>query len=132
MKFQTTEATMIKKILSLQKTSRTSNLLSALRIEKMEVKLFRGKMLLMKRLLTNKMTMDALKELERITQDQLSKKSIFKELNERLKETGNEEMDIFQKMKNADRTNPVSLKEKKENLTSRENPSVNWLSSKKF
>ncbi|RNA36674.1 receptor-type tyrosine- phosphatase epsilon isoform X1 [Brachionus plicatilis] len=34
------------------------------------------------------------------------------------------------KIKNADRTNQVPLKEKKENLTSRENPSVNWLSSK--
>ncbi|RNA08664.1 hypothetical protein BpHYR1_009367 [Brachionus plicatilis] len=37
MKLQTTEATMIKKILNLQKTSRTSNLLSAFRIEKMEI-----------------------------------------------------------------------------------------------
>ena len=89
---------MIKRILYLQKTPRTSNLLSALRIEKMELKLLRGKMLFMKRLLTNKMTMSALKELERNTQVHLSKKSIVKELNELIKEDGNEEMDISQKI----------------------------------
>ena len=40
--------------------------------------------------------MCALKELERNTQDQLSKKSIVKELNEVIKEDGNEGMDITQ------------------------------------
>lgn len=63
---------MIKKMLNLKKISRTTNLPNILGIEMMEEKLLKSKILFMKRLLNDRMSMGALKRLERNTQDQLS------------------------------------------------------------
>ena len=97
-KMQTTEATMIKKMLNLKKTSRTTNLLNALGLEKMENKLIKGKLSFIKRLLNNNLTLGVLKELEtksNQTKD-LSKKSIVKEVFDHLEKDEISISDIIQ------------------------------------
>ncbi|RMZ94723.1 RNA-directed DNA polymerase from mobile element jockey-like, partial [Brachionus plicatilis] len=80
-KLQTTEATMIKNMLNLKKSSRTTNLLNALGLEKMETKLLKGKLAFFKRLLPNNLTSAILGEFEKndIKKEDLSKKSTIKE-----------------------------------------------------
>ena len=89
-KLQTTEATMVKKMLNLNKTSRTTNLLSALDIEKMEEKIIKLKNGFMKRIMGNNLTQTIIKELENKVSEisELSNKSILKEMAEYAEESG--------------------------------------------
>ncbi|RNA22389.1 hypothetical protein BpHYR1_040708, partial [Brachionus plicatilis] len=87
-KIQTTEATMIKKMLNLKKTSRTTNLLLALGLEKIENKLLKEKLAFVKRLLSNKLSFGLFREIENnlIKKEEFSNKSIIKEILECLEE----------------------------------------------
>ncbi|RNA36151.1 hypothetical protein BpHYR1_011387 [Brachionus plicatilis] len=75
-------------MLNLKKTSRTTNLLLALGLEKIENKLLKEKLAFVKRLLSNKLTFGLFREFEKslIKKEEFSNKSITKEILECLEE----------------------------------------------
>ena len=85
-KIQTTKGTIIKKMMNLKKSSRTTDLLLAMGLEKIECALIKRKLGFIQRMRSNSKTDEILKEIEtnECKIDQMSKKSIIREVIEYL------------------------------------------------
>lgn len=81
-KLQTTEGTIIKRMLNLNYKSRTTSLLSAIGLEKIELNLKKRKLGFFKRALNNNLTKEIIDGVELNETTKLSKKSIIKEIFE--------------------------------------------------